>query len=85
MCVALKGKVNVAKVDVTKNRELGQRFNIRGFPTIKLLHKGESFEFEGSRTHTAMTDFATVFTLEHITKPVEHHLYGKCCDCIGWI
>merc|ERR1719334_541320 len=30
----LEGEVNVAKVDVTKNRALGRRFGITGFPTL---------------------------------------------------
>ena len=35
----LKGKVNVGKVDVPENRDLGSRFGIKGFPTIKFFSK----------------------------------------------
>jgi protein disulfide-isomerase-like protein len=31
---ALTGRVNFAKVDATKFRALGQRFNVQGFPTL---------------------------------------------------
>lgn len=54
----LKGKVNVAKVDVTENRELGTRFDIKGFPTIKLLSKGKSFTFKGRRSVEEIVNFA---------------------------
>lgn len=55
---ALKGEVNVAKVDVTANRELGTRFEIKGFPTIKLLSKGKQYTFKGRRTVDAFVEFA---------------------------
>ena len=35
----LKGKVNIAKVDVTTNKELGNQFDIKSFPTL-LFFKG---------------------------------------------
>ena len=54
---SLDGKVNVAKVDVTENRELGTRFEIKGFPTIKFFHGGEIFTFRGKRTVEDFTAF----------------------------
>ena len=35
----LKGQVNVAKVDVTQNRDLGKQYGIKGFPTLLLFRK----------------------------------------------
>lgn len=32
-----KGKVNIAKVDADANRDLGTRFGVQGFPTIKFF------------------------------------------------
>jgi thiol-disulfide isomerase/thioredoxin len=29
--------MNLAKVDVTENKELGERFGIKGFPTLKFF------------------------------------------------
>ena len=45
----LKGIVNVAKVDVMQSRELGSRFDIKGFPTLKFFSKGKIYTFEGRR------------------------------------
>jgi protein disulfide-isomerase-like protein len=53
----LKGDINVAKVDVTQNRELGTRFEIKGFPTIKFLSKGKVYTFKGRRTVEDITEF----------------------------
>jgi len=37
VATALKGKVNVGKVDATVENELKFEFKIRGFPTLFLL------------------------------------------------
>lgn len=54
----LAGEVNVAKVDVTANRELGTRFEIKGFPTLKLFSKGKVYTFKGPRTEEKLIEFA---------------------------
>ncbi|RLN90831.1 hypothetical protein BBJ28_00022955 [Nothophytophthora sp. Chile5] len=54
----LKGEVNVAKVDVTANSELGKRFEIRGFPTIVHFSQGQSYKFAGKRTLPDLAEFA---------------------------
>jgi thiol-disulfide isomerase/thioredoxin len=79
----LKGSVNVARVDVMKNRELGTRFDIQGvilwqtssvkclrpynfsslllrtgFPTLKLLSKGNVYTFKGRRSVEEIVEFA---------------------------
>ena len=36
---------NLAAVDVTKNKNLGERFEIKGFPTLKYFKDGE-FTFD---------------------------------------
>ena len=41
----LKGRVNVAKVDVPANAQLGKRFSIKGFPTIKLFSQGTMYSW----------------------------------------
>lgn len=58
VAAALVGTVNVAKVDVTANRDLGTRFEIKGFPTLKLLSKGKVYDYKGRRTEEELIDFA---------------------------
>jgi protein disulfide-isomerase-like protein len=55
--VELKDELNVAKVDVTANRALGQRFGIRGFPTILFFSKGRMYKYKGKRTIDDFKDF----------------------------
>ncbi|POM66881.1 Protein disulfide-isomerase domain [Phytophthora palmivora] len=54
----LKGEVNVAKVDVTENAELGKRFGIRGFPTVLHFSHGKSYKYGGKRTLEDLAAFA---------------------------
>lgn len=50
--------MKVGKIDVTANRELGVRFEIKGFPTLKFLHEGEVFNFQGRRSVDDIVNFA---------------------------
>jgi len=54
----LADRVNVAAVDCTINTATAKRFDIRGFPTIKLLRKGQVYDYQGERTQKALVDFA---------------------------
>lgn len=40
----------LAKVDVTENRPLGERYDIKGFPTLKWFTNGTPSDYEGGRT-----------------------------------
>jgi hypothetical protein len=57
LATSAKGQFNVGKVDVTENREIGSRFGIKGFPTIKLLKEGAVFDYKGQRNPQAFLDF----------------------------
>lgn len=46
--------IPVAKVDATKASELGSRFEVSGYPTIKILKKGEPVDYDGERTENAI-------------------------------
>lgn len=56
----LKGKVNVAKVDGTREKVLLRRFHVEGFPTIFHVHGVETRQFNGKRTLQKLMDFALV-------------------------
>jgi len=49
--------VRVAKIDCTQQTELGRRFGIRGFPTLKLLSQGKMFDYRGNRTFESFIEF----------------------------
>ena len=57
VATALKGEVKVAKVDVTENRALGSRFDIKGFPTVKFFRNGEVYPYKGSRSKDAFMNY----------------------------
>lgn len=42
--------VPVAKIDATTESGLAGRFDVSGYPTIKILKKGQAVDYEGSRT-----------------------------------
>eukprot|EP01098_Paradermamoeba_levis_P007745 TRINITY_DN3221_c0_g1_i1.p1 TRINITY_DN3221_c0_g1~~TRINITY_DN3221_c0_g1_i1.p1 ORF type:complete len:273 (-),score=90.71 TRINITY_DN3221_c0_g1_i1:44-862(-) len=54
-----KGKVFVGAVNCDEEKELAQRFSIRGFPTLKLIRSGQVFEYSGARTEEAFQQFVT--------------------------
>ncbi|KAF1331652.1 Protein disulfide-isomerase domain, partial [Globisporangium splendens] len=66
----LKGAVNVAKVDVTENSELGKRFGIRGFPTLLFLRQGQVYKYSGARTVKELSRFARSGYKTIVSEPV---------------
>jgi len=48
----------VAKVDMTVNPDIQNRFDIQGYPTLKLITGGKMYTYEGPRTLTDLMDFA---------------------------
>jgi len=68
----LKGKVVVGKVDCTVETGLSKRFGIKGYPTIKFLNAGNTYEYKGDRTLEDMVAFAeTGFTKAESTATPE--------------
>lgn len=60
---ALKGKVNIAKIDATTNKNMVSRYNISGYPTIKVFLHGnkkenEVEEYEGTRKKGDIVKYA---------------------------
>merc|ERR1712113_123564 len=50
--------VRIGKVDATKERSLARRFDLRGFPTLKMFSGGEMKPYKGSRTEDALYAYA---------------------------
>lgn len=60
----LKGQVRFAKVDCTVEQQLGQRFGVQGYPTIKVFNYGlenkkdsKAVPYNGERTAAGITEF----------------------------
>merc|ERR1719373_1040121 len=60
----LKGKVNVAKIDVTENKALGTEYGVKGFPTLLLFKDGKMEKYKGDRGKEALCEYATTATPE---------------------
>jgi len=45
----------LAKVDATENKEVAERFEIKGFPTLKFFRGGNATEYNGGRNEAAIT------------------------------
>lgn len=71
--------VNVATVDVPANRDLGTRFEIKGFPTIKFLKDGKVFTYKGKRTLGDLVEFAKggYLTQEATEVPPQLGFFGE--------
>jgi len=53
----LAGEVNVAKVDVTANKNLGTRFDVKGFPTLLYIRQGKVYKYKGKRDADSLVSF----------------------------
>ncbi|XP_020666772.2 protein disulfide-isomerase A4 isoform X1 [Pogona vitticeps] len=56
--------IPVAKVDATSASTLSSRFDVSGYPTIKILKKGQPVDYEGSRTEAEI-----VAKVKEVSKP----------------
>jgi len=57
VATSLKGKVNVAKIDCTVEKDTAKAFEIKGYPTIKLIKDGKVYEYDGDRKLEAFVKF----------------------------
>ncbi|KYQ92981.1 thioredoxin-like protein [Tieghemostelium lacteum] len=53
----LKGHVNFGQIDCVNDPALLYRFGIKAYPTVKLLHQGKLYEFQGERSVNNIVQF----------------------------
>lgn len=72
---ALQGVVKVGAVNADEHKQLGGRFSIQGFPTIKIfgLNKNQPEDYQGGRTADAIVNTA----ISKATSMVKDRLKGK--------
>lgn len=78
---ALKGKAVLADVDATVEEKLASKYNIDGFPTLKLFHKGEELtDYKGNRDYDSMVKFvegASKPAFEEVATKAEYDAFVK--------
>eukprot|EP01027_Heterolobosea_sp_BB2_P022922 GEZU01033827.1.p1 GENE.GEZU01033827.1~~GEZU01033827.1.p1 ORF type:complete len:425 (-),score=173.05 GEZU01033827.1:132-1406(-) len=65
-------KAAFVKVDCTTNEALCQRFDVQGFPTLKLFTEGNVIEYEGARDAEAFAQF-----IDRMSGPALHELKSQ--------
>jgi thioredoxin-like negative regulator of GroEL len=81
----LKGKVNVGKIDVPANRELGTRFGSKSFPTLKYISDGKVYTYVGPRSAESLVAFAVSTTDVPVPAIVGSYLMISCCHLDWWL
>ncbi|KAJ2743061.1 hypothetical protein GGI20_004027 [Coemansia sp. BCRC 34301] len=54
---ATKGKVNIGKINCDDASALCSKYNVQGYPTLKLLWEGEATDFKGARDLSSLEAF----------------------------
>lgn len=71
----MKGLVSVGRVDVRQSKELGRRFDIKGFPTLALFSKGHIYVYQGIRSVEELVEFSRGGFQIYVPEIVPKELY----------
>lgn len=52
--------VLIAKVDATAESDLGTRYDVSGYPTLKIFRKGKESEYKGPRESRGIYKFKSL-------------------------
>lgn len=65
----LKGKAVLVDLDATVEKDLAKKYDVRGFPTLKLFSKGEVVsDYKGGRTKDAIIEYINRAMLPSVTE-----------------
>lgn len=57
LATTLKGKIKIGWIDCQDNEFVKMKYQIGGFPTLILFHRGKQSEFRGARTEKLLLEF----------------------------
>jgi thioredoxin-like negative regulator of GroEL len=66
----------VAKVDADSEAEVGERFAIQHYPTLKIIDRGKTLDYKGDNSLASLEKFA----LDYKTQPREQSSHNKAFD-----
>jgi len=49
--------VKLAKVDATEHKKIGEKYDVKGFPTLKFFKNGVVTEYNGGRTDISIVNW----------------------------
>lgn len=64
-------QIPVAKIDATVASKVAEKYDISGYPTIKILKKGQPVDYDGPRTEKAIVEKVTEISHPDWTLPPE--------------
>jgi len=66
--VEVKGKVSLAKVDATTDKELASKYNVKGFPTMVWFEDSKQADYDGGRTAETIVEWVQSMTRAAVTE-----------------
>ena len=58
-----KPPVPFAKVDATVESDLAQKYDVSGYPTLKIFRRGTAYEYDGPRHEEGIVNSSTCFKM----------------------
>ena len=83
----LKGKVKLAKIDATENNQMASRYQIQGYPTIKIFPPGKKDstigeDYNGPRDANGIVNYALskLGSYGYVPQLVNNNIFKETCE-----